>query len=223
VPAPLFFHLLGLLVQHALQSLACHVSSTLYGNLLRLLQYMPIWRCSTGISQLVQHRQKLLDQQRIYGIINFTAQDRQSKMGTGSVAAIKLRPAKQRLRRRCLSPFSTGPAGNAAEKGDRHRGGSVSTYATMGYATEPVPIFRESCAVKLGQLLDARDGLGMLTFPIADSPAKTSRQLLQRPLKTFDGGRFAQTECKAKSVMHGRGPARSIFRAHHHLGQGGQG
>jgi hypothetical protein len=36
------------------------------------------------------------------------AQDRQSKMGTGSVASIRLRAAKQGFRRRCLSPFSTG-------------------------------------------------------------------------------------------------------------------
>jgi hypothetical protein len=35
------------------------------------------------------------------------------------------------------------------KKGDRHRGGNVPAYAITGYATEPVPIFRESCAVVL--------------------------------------------------------------------------
>jgi hypothetical protein len=38
-----------------------------------------------------------------------------------------------------------------------------------------------------GQLFDALDGLGMLTFPIADFPVEIPPQLLQRPLQTFDG------------------------------------
>ena len=40
---------------------------------------------------------------------------RQSKMGTGSVASVKLRSARQCLWRRCLSPFSTGLGGDGGD------------------------------------------------------------------------------------------------------------
>ena len=48
----------------------------------------------------------------IPGTVSTTALRWQSKMGTGSVASVKLRSARQCPWRRCLSPFSTGLGGN---------------------------------------------------------------------------------------------------------------
>lgn len=53
------------------------------------------------------------------------------------------------FRRRCLSPLVRSHADDAAEKGDRHRGGSVSACFGTLCATEPVPFFREPVGVVL--------------------------------------------------------------------------
>jgi hypothetical protein len=80
------------------------------------------------------------------GQVSSTAQVRQSEMGTGSVASNRLAPRDNVAGDGACPLFRR--RGNA-EKGDRHRGGNVSAYATPACATGPVPFFREPCAIEL--------------------------------------------------------------------------
>ena len=68
-------------------------------------------------------------------------------MGTGSV---DMRSCSGISRyRRCLSPFSAGPAECTAKKGDRHVAHDVRRELRLSSGDEPVPLFRSRLHLEL--------------------------------------------------------------------------